>query len=156
MENQKEIAMLEDIRETIADVLVNENWRNLGLKKVDLYIKQSDNCKILKILKKLRNLIEVYELAKARELIRQELRYLKGIEKKSMLKIFIQKVDKILDFYLTEDDYPLILSEPQYNLTDDDIEELKYSFEHWTEIQKARKEKTLLNQLKKWLKKKKL
>ena len=39
MENQKEIAMLEDIRETIADVFVNENWRNLGLEKVDLYLR---------------------------------------------------------------------------------------------------------------------
>ena len=75
MENQKEIAMLEDIRKTIADVFVNENWRNLGLEKVDLYIKQSEDCKMLKILKKLRDLIELYELASARELIKQELTY---------------------------------------------------------------------------------
>ena len=72
MENQKEIAMLENIRKAISDVFINENWRNLGLEKVDLYIEQSEDCKMLKILRKLRDLIEVYKLAAARELINQE------------------------------------------------------------------------------------
>ncbi len=144
MENQKEIAMLEDIRETIADVFVNENWRNLGLEKVDLYIKQSEDCKMLKILKKLRDLIELYELASARELIKQELTYLKRIEKESKLKRIIKKVEKILDD-LTYDEYENEIlfgtSEPNYKLTKDELEELFYYIDHWDEIHRERRKK---------------
>ncbi len=144
MENQKEIAMLEDIRETIADVFVNENWRNLGLEKVDLYIKQSEDCKMLKILKKLRDLIELYELASARELIKQELTYLKRIEKESKLKRIIKKVEKILDD-LTYDEYEneilFGISEPNYKLTKDELEELFYYIDHWDEIHRERRKK---------------
>lgn len=151
MENKKEIAMLEDIRETIADVFVNESWRNLGLEKVDLYIKQSEDCKMLKILKKLRDFIELYELASARELIRQELTYLKGIEKESKLKRIIKKVEKILDD-LTYDEYENEIlfgtSEPNYKLTKDELEELFYYIDHWNEIYRVREEKRLMNQLK--------
>lgn len=162
MENQKEIAMLEDIRETIADVFVNENWRNLGLEKVDLYMKQSEDCKMLKILRKLRNLIELYELSSARELIRQELTYLKGIEKESKLKRIIKKVEKILDD-LTYDEYEneifFGISEPNYKLTKDEIEELFYYIDHFDEIYRVREEKRLMNQLKRriniWIRKKK-
>lgn len=144
MENQKEIAMLEDIRETIADVFVNESWRNLGLEKVDLYIKQSEDCKMLKILKKLRDLIELYELASARELIKQELTYLKRIEKESKLKRIIKKVEKILDD-LTYDEYENEIlfgtSEPNYKLTKDELEELFYYIDHWDEIHRERRKK---------------
>lgn len=151
MENKKEIAMLEDIRETIADVFVNESWRNLGLEKVDLYIKQSEDCKMLKILKKLRDFIELYELASARELIRQELTYLKGIEKESKLKRIIKKVEKILDD-LTYDEYENEIlfgtSEPNYKLTKDELEELFYYIDHFDEIYRVREEKRLMNQLK--------
>lgn len=151
MENQKEIAMLEDIRKSIVDVFVNENWRNLGLEKVDLYLRQSENCKMLKILRKLRDFIELYELASARELIRQELTYLKGIEKESKLKRIIKKVVKILDD-LTYDEYEneilFGISEPNYKLTKDEIEELFYYIDHFDEIYRVRKEKRLMNQLK--------
>lgn len=161
MENQKEIAMLEDIRKAISDVFINENWRNLGLERVDLYIEQSEDCKMLKILKRLRNLIEVYELSKARELINQEIVYLKGIEKKSGFKIVMKKVDNLLETYLAgfKGEYPFILSEPQYNLTKDELEELFYYIEHWNEIYRVREEKRLINQLKRkisiWIGKKK-
>ena len=161
MENQKEIAMLEDIRETIADVFVNENWRNLGLEKVDLYLKQSEDCKMLKILRKLRDLIEVYKLAAARELINQEIVYLKGIEKKCRFERVRKIVDNMLEAYLAEfkDEYPFILSEPQYNLRKDELEEVLYYIEHWDEIHRVREEKRLINQLKRrisiWIGKKK-
>lgn len=161
MENQKEIAMLEDIRKAISDVFINENWRNLGLERVDLYIEQSEDCKMLKILKRLRNLIEVYELSKARELINQEIVYLKGIEKKSGFKIVMKKVDNLLETYLAgfKGEYLFILSEPQYNLTKDELEELFYYIEHWNEIYRVREEKRLINQLKRkisiWIGKKK-
>jgi len=161
MENQKEIAMLENIRKAISDVFVNENWRNLGLEKVDLYIEQSEDCKMLKILKRLRNLIEVYELSMARELINQEIVYLKGIEKKSGFKIVMKKVDNLLETYLVgfKDEYLFILSEPQYNLTKDELEELFYYIDHWNEIYRVREEKRLINQLKErisiWIGKKK-
>lgn len=149
MENQKEIAMLEDIRKSIADVFVNENWRNLGLEKVDLYLRQSENCKMLKILKKLRDLIEVYKLAAARELINQEIVYLKGIEKKSRFEKVIKIVDNLLEVYLEgfKDEYPFVLSEPQYNLTKDELEEVFYYIEHWEEIYRVREEKRLINRL---------
>lgn len=162
MENQKEIAMLEDIRETIADVFVNENWRNLGLEKVDLYLRQSENCKMLKILRKLRDFIELYELASARELIREELTYLKEIEKESKLKRIIKRVEKILDD-LTHDEYENEIlfgtSEPNYKLTKDELEELFYYIDHFDEIYRVREEKRLKNQLKErisiWIGKKK-
>ena len=160
MENQKEIAMLEDIKETIADVFVNENWRNLGLEKVDLYIKQSEDCKMLKILKKLRDLIEVYKLAAARELINQEIVYLKGIEKKSRFEKLIKILDNLLETYLAgfKDEYPFVLSEPQYNLTEDELEEVFYYIDHWEEIYRVREEKRLMNRLKRriciWIRKK--
>ena len=162
MENQKEIAMLEDIRETIAVVFVNENWKNLGLEKVDLYLRQSENCKMLKILRKLRDFIELYELASARELIRQELTYLKGIEKESKLKRIIKRVEKILDD-LTHDEYENEIlfgtSEPNYKLTKDELEELFYYIDHFDEIYRVREEKRLKNQLKErisiWIGKKK-
>lgn len=162
MENQKEIAMLEDIRKSIADVFINENWRNLGLEKVDLYLRQFENCKMLKILKKLRDLIELYELASARELIKQELTYLKGIEKESKLKRIIKKVEKILDD-LTYNEYGNEIlfgtSEPNYKLTKDEIEELFYYIDHFDEIYRVREEKRLMNQLKRriniWIRKKK-
>ena len=161
LENQKEIALLENIRKAISDVFVNENWRNLGLEKVDLYIEQSEDCKMLKILKRLRNLIEVYELSMARELINQEIVYLKGIEKKSGFKIVMKKVDNLLETYLVgfKDEYLFILSEPQYNLTKDELEELFYYIDHWNEIYRVREEKRLINQLKErisiWIGKKK-
>ncbi len=162
MENQKEIAMLEDIRETIADVFVNENWKNLGLEKVDLYLRQSENCKMLKILRKLRDFIELYELASARELIREELTYLKEIEKESKLKRIIKRVEKILDD-LTHDEYENEIlfgtSEPNYKLTKDELEELFYYIDHFDEIYRVREEKRLKNQLKErisiWIGKKK-
>ena len=162
MENQKEIAMLEDIRESIADVFVNENWRNLGLEKVDLYLRQSENCKMLKILKKLRDLIELYELASARELIKQELTYLKRIEKESKLKRIIKKVEKILnDLTYNEYENEILfgISEPNYKLTKDEIEELFYYIDNFDEIYRVREEKRLINQLKRrisiWIGKKK-
>lgn len=98
---------------------------------------------MLKILKRLRNLIEVYELSKARELINQKIVYLKGIEKKSGFKIVIKKIDNLLETYLVgfKDEYPFILSEPQYNLTKDELEEVFYYIDHFDEIYRVREKK---------------
>ena len=68
-------------------------------------------------------------------MINQEIVYLKGIEKKCRFERVIKIVDNLLEAYLAEfkDEYPFILSEPQYNLTKDELEEVLYYIEHWEE-----------------------
>lgn len=113
-----------------------KNWRDNTLIKIAQYRKQFPNYKILK---KIEKLVQDYELSKARAIIKQEILYENGTEKRSKLKSVAKYLNKLIDEFFDgtySNDSFFILSEPTYKLTDDELEEIKYKIDHLEEIQK--------------------
>lgn len=113
-----------------------KEWRYNTLIRVTQYREQFPDYKILK---KIEKLVENYELSKARAVIKQEILYENGTEKRSKLKSVAKYLNKLIDEFFDDtysNDSFFILSEPEYKLTDDEFEEIKYKIDHMEEIQK--------------------